>query len=490
MDRMNYWDIATQKQEPVDENSTIEIAIRRFANVASPKNQAAVLDSIYRRMNADGQFLVSSNDVEIMDYLVAAKEYDKISVIDAYTSAEEFFMGIDEEDESYATGVKIRDLLSFVAKAKDASACIDINYKNRFILSRDMAAAILKQGTECGASQREEQGQSSRTKQKPLSSGEITTALISGVRYCFICSRDYSNFCNLYHGNGKVYSVNLYDRRCRIKLCKIFPAFREFLENDCISGKIGTWECGYIGGGCGLLVHEEVVAAYRERTGLTERLDWSPDDAIMTIGELSKEKVCFEPMRISDKTLKTIGAYKKERDGILTGWVYLGDDENERYVLGEPKNENILVLGVNPSMAKPENLDPTTRNVKRIIEEKYGKDFGWIMMNLHPQRATNPKDMKENAVWSENNLKVVKAVTDQFEIYAIWCAWGNMIDMPGKNFLYTSLDRIYKIAGASVKWYHYGDFTNAGNPRHPLRMSIDHDFFPFSLPDYLSQKTV
>lgn len=488
MDRTNFGDIATQRQEPVDENSTIETAIRRFAKVASPKNQAAVLNSIYRRMNADGQFLVSSNDVEVIDYLIASEEYDKISVIDAYTSVGEFCMGIDEEDDCYATGVKIRELLSFVAKAKDASACIDINYKNRFILSRDMAAAILKKGTKSCASQSEEKEPPFHVEPKTLSSGEITAALIAGVRYCFICRRDYSNFCNLYHRNGKVYSVNLYDAGCCVKLCKIFPVFREFLENACFSGKIGAWECGYIGGGCGLLVHEEVLVAYRKKTGLTERLDWSPDDAILTICELSKEKKCFEPMRISDKTLKTIGDYKRERDGIPAGWVYLGDDENERYVLGEPKDKNILVLGVNPSTARPGKSDPTIRNVKRILSRKYGKGYGWIMMNLHPQRATKPEDIKENDVWSQNNLKVVKAVAEQFKIHAIWCAWGNMIDMSGKEFLYNNLNQIYKIVEGRDKWYHYGEFTKVGNPRHPLFMSLAHDFCLFSIPQYLSKK--
>ena len=52
--------------------------------------------------------------------------------------------GLDEEDENanYITEVKIYDLLSFIAKATDAEAGIDINYAKNFYLNRDMAKSI------------------------------------------------------------------------------------------------------------------------------------------------------------------------------------------------------------------------------------------------------------------------------------------------------------------------------------------------------------
>ena len=49
--------------------------------------------------------------------------------------------------------------------------------------------------------------------------------------------------------------------------------------------------------------------------------------------------------------------YHHDREGIPAGWIYLGND-NERYVLGKPGERNILVLGVNPSTAKPGMMTP------------------------------------------------------------------------------------------------------------------------------------
>ena len=49
---------------------------------------------------------------------------------------------------------------------------------------------------------------------------------------------------------------------------------------------MGAWIWGYIGGSCVLMIHEDVLSAYQEKTGKTEYWDWSPDDAYKTICEL------------------------------------------------------------------------------------------------------------------------------------------------------------------------------------------------------------
>ena len=193
----------------------------------------------------------------------------------------------------------------------------------------------------------------------------------------------------------------------------------------------------------------------------------------------------FLPMQINDEILNTISDYQNDREGIPAGWIYLGND-SERYVLGQPRERNILVLGVNPSTAKPGDDDPTIRNVRRIAENK-GFD-GWIMMNLHPQRTPHPEEMEEKAVWSENNSMVIKAVMRKFQINSVWCAWGNMIDIPGKRFLYDALANIYDVLGESVKWYSFGKLTKHGNPRHPLYMSLNHEFQEFDVRGYLLRK--
>lgn len=178
--------------------------------------------------------------------------------------------------------------------------------------------------------------------------------------------------------------------------------------------------------------------------------------------------------------------YQTERVGIPSGWVYLGDD-SERYVLGQPSERNVLVFGVNPSSAKPGADDPTIRNVRRIVKNIKKAD-GWIMMNLYPQRTSNPDALIENEILLENNLKVVRAVWKTFSFESIWCAWGNMIERFDTPFLYESLKQIYGVLDEDVLWEHYGGLTKTGHPRHPLYMSLSERFYRFNVHEYLRNR--
>ncbi len=74
-----------------------------------------------------------------------------------------------------------------------------------------------------------------------------------------------------------------------------------------------------------------------------------------------------------------------------TKWLYFNNSLNShRYILGEKGDRILACIGVNPSTAYPENLDPTLNSVKNIALHN-GFD-GWVMYNLYPQRSTNPKD--------------------------------------------------------------------------------------------------
>jgi len=63
-------------------------------------------------------------------------------------------------------------------------------------------------------------------------------------------------------------------------------------------------------------------------------------------------------------------------------WIYHHDEPLTRYSLGVEGNNPLLGIGVNPSTAKPGNLDPTVASVARFAEAK-GYD-GWLMFNLYP----------------------------------------------------------------------------------------------------------
>ncbi|MBV1756433.1 MAG: DUF1643 domain-containing protein [Dethiosulfatibacter sp.] len=73
-------------------------------------------------------------------------------------------------------------------------------------------------------------------------------------------------------------------------------------------------------------------------------------------------------------------------------WIYeKAEDNSSRYVLGKEGKKPLICIGVNPSNAEPEKLDNTLKSVERVAEAN-GYD-SWIMLNIYPQRATDPNDL-------------------------------------------------------------------------------------------------
>ena len=167
--------------------------------------------------------------------------------------------------------------------------------------------------------------------------------------------------------------------------------------------------------------------------------------------------------------------YTKVRQNIPQGWIYLGDDF-KRYLLGQPDNKNILIFGVNPSTATPQNPDPTIKKVLKILA-KHFNGCGWIIMNIFPQVTPNPKDLTYDATLETENLDVLDFVCGKFVIEKIWCAWGNLID--SKDFLRNCQQKIFshlQNKNQNYQFIHYGALTKKNNPRHPLYMSIENKF--------------
>ena len=188
-------------------------------------------------------------------------------------------------------------------------------------------------------------------------------------------------------------------------------------------------------------------------------------------------------MRIDKRTLENITEWMQKREDIPSGWVYIGDDK-ERYILGQPGINNILVFGVNPSTASPgeKNLDPTIRKVRKMITG-YGYD-GWLMANLYPLRATNPCDLPKDPdkVLIEKNIKILEAVIEAYPIQKVWAAWGDTIDT--RFYLGDALYDIQDELKGEFQWFYRGELTKRGNPRHPLYMRKDEKYERFSISDY------
>lgn len=189
-------------------------------------------------------------------------------------------------------------------------------------------------------------------------------------------------------------------------------------------------------------------------------------------------------MIINMDILSHMKEWMQNNEDIPDGWIYLGD-EKERYILGQPGRYNMLVFGVNPSTASPgeNNLDPTIRKVRNVIRES--SYDGWIMANLYPLRSTDPKVLPESANEEilDNNLKALEALNSEYHIGAAWAAWGNAIDT--RFYLGEALYDIQDKVG-DFEWYHLGQLTKRGNPRHPLYIKSGEQFHWFPVFDYAS----
>lgn len=153
-----------------------------------------------------------------------------------------------------------------------------------------------------------------------------------------------------------------------------------------------------------------------------------------------------------------------------------------RYVLGERfderKEKALICIGINPSMALPNFLDPTLKRVQEYA--KRSGDYGaWYMLNVYPQRATSPKDMDTDNNYDLelhfNNIKAIKNLLSDIGEADIWCAWGAIIKDNKRTFLtdllYGNKDKglkgIMSLFSGNHHFKAYGA-TTKGYPKHPL----------------------
>ena len=150
-----------------------------------------------------------------------------------------------------------------------------------------------------------------------------------------------------------------------------------------------------------------------------------------------------------------------------TKWIYENDPINgNRYVLGTVGVKPLLCFGINPSTAKPGELDNTLKSVERLALHN-GFD-SWIMMNVYAQRATNPNDMHKRFQRKIHgqNLKHIENILSQNDT-TIWAAWGTLIEK--RKYLADCLFDIHALSGKyNCKWVSIGKKSKKGHPHHPL----------------------
>ena len=88
-------------------------------------------------------------------------------------------------------------------------------------------------------------------------------------------------------------------------------------------------------------------------------------------------------------------ALRPSPDYDVSRWLYVPNRYSEyRYILGTRGSCPLICIGINPSTAAPDALDPTLQSVERIAHANGYDSF--LMFNVYAQRATRPDDMERD----------------------------------------------------------------------------------------------
>jgi hypothetical protein len=165
------------------------------------------------------------------------------------------------------------------------------------------------------------------------------------------------------------------------------------------------------------------------------------------------------------------------------------ENDQTRFKLGVSGSPKLFVLGVNPSTANKEKSDTTITKVETFSR---GAGFsGFVMLNIYPQRTTNPDELhsKVESKLVELNRKAICSLINGQNQPQIWAAWGNLI--LSRDYLWNCLEMFAnEIEEFHPIWKHCGEPTEKGHPRHPSRLSYKKEFFKFNISEYLKKRRI
>jgi len=150
-------------------------------------------------------------------------------------------------------------------------------------------------------------------------------------------------------------------------------------------------------------------------------------------------------------------------------WLYVPNFYSEyRYILGTKGKNPLICIGINPSTARPDDLDRTLQSVERIALNNGYDSF--IMFNVYAQRATSPDDMELefNKSMHEENMKAFRYILSLSEKKPdVWAAWGAIIEK--RDYLAGCvLDMVEAGTQFGARWLTCGKRSVKGHPHHPL----------------------
>ena len=168
-------------------------------------------------------------------------------------------------------------------------------------------------------------------------------------------------------------------------------------------------------------------------------------------------------------------------------WLYAPNFYSEyRYILGTRGKNPLICVGINPSTAKPDDLDNTLKSVQRIAA---GNGFdSFLMFNVYAQRATRPDDMERqcNLRLHEENMKAWRYLLSLAKEPAVWAAWGAIIEK--RKYLPQCVADMLAISREyDAEWFCAGAISKKGHPHHPLYLRKDEKLKPFNTESYLSK---
>ena len=178
-------------------------------------------------------------------------------------------------------------------------------------------------------------------------------------------------------------------------------------------------------------------------------------------------------------------AHSAEYD--VSKWLYAPNFYSEyRYILGTRGKNPLICVGINPSTAKPDDLDNTLKSVQRIAQ---GNGFdSFLMFNVYAQRATHPDDMERqcNLRLHEENMKAWRYLLSLAKEPAVWAAWGAIIEK--RKYLPRCVADMLAISREyDASWFCAGAISKKGHPHHPLYLRKDEKLKPFDTEAYLSK---
>ena len=180
-------------------------------------------------------------------------------------------------------------------------------------------------------------------------------------------------------------------------------------------------------------------------------------------------------------------ALQPSADYDVSRWLYVPNHYSEyRYILGTRGQKPLICVGINPSTAAPDALDPTLQSAQRIALSNGYDSF--LMFNVYAQRATDPDDMEPslNPLLHQENRRAFSYLLSLSAQPAVWAAWGNIIEK--RDYLVDCMRDFAQLGEASnAAWFSAGPLLKSGHPHHPLYLKRDTPLLPFDIRAYLNR---